>query len=152
MTTSTEWLLSFVIPEEGSSVEEQIAILKRTLSKLNTLHHQVVMEDVSLGMLKYMQSLDSLGKVPQREYILGELTEMELQALLNLVEYATEQLKKQESLRSATRFSRGSVGGPSPIGYAAPKPEPLKYDPKFSLEDFEKSLLEALKDLNKDKK
>lgn len=110
MITNTEWLLSFVIPEVTSSPEEQIATLKRTLSKLDTLPN-ALKEDVSLGMLKYMQSLDSLGMLALKEYILDALTETELEGLLSLVEYAREQLKNQEYKKSATPSS-GLAGLP----------------------------------------
>lgn len=110
MTTSTGWLLSFVIPEVTSSLEEQIATLKRTLSKLNTLPNALKVA-VSSGMLKYMQSLDSLGMLALKEYILDALTETELEGLLSLVEYAREQLKKPESPKSVTRSSVAAVGG-----------------------------------------
>lgn len=111
MITSTEWLLSFVIPEVTSSPEEQIATLKRTLSKLNTLPN-ALKEDVSLGMLKYMQSLDFPERLLQKEYILDALTETELEGLLSLVEYAREQLKNQEYKKSATPSSGGLAGLP----------------------------------------
>lgn len=100
MITNTEWLLSFVIPEVIFFPEEQIATLKRTLSKLDTLPDSGK-DVVSSGMLKYMQSLDSGGMQHLKESILGALTETELEGLLNLVEYATEQLKKQEYKKSA---------------------------------------------------
>lgn len=104
MITSTEWLLSFVIPEVMSSPEEQIATLKRTLSKLDTLPG-ALKGDVSSGMLKYMQSLEYPVGLALKEYILDALTVMELEGLLSLVEYAREQLKKQESPKSATPSS-----------------------------------------------
>lgn len=104
MITSTEWLLSFVIPEVMSSPEEQIATLKRTLSKLDMLPG-ALKGDVSSGMLKYMQSLDLVGKLVLKEYILDALTVMELEGLLSLVEYARERLKKQEYKKSATPSS-----------------------------------------------
>lgn len=104
MITSTEWLLSFVIPEVMSSPEEQIATLKRTLSKLDMLPDSVRVA-VSSGMLKYMQSLDSGGILALKEYILDALTVMELEGLLSLVEYARELLKKQEYRKSATPSS-----------------------------------------------
>lgn len=104
MITSTEWLLSFVIPEVMSSPEEQIATLKRTLSKLDTLPG-ALKGDVSSGMLKYMQSLEYPVGLALKEYILDALTVMELEGLLSLVEYARERLKKQESPKSATPFS-----------------------------------------------
>lgn len=104
MTTSTEWLLSFVIPEVTSSPEEQIATLKRTLSKLDTLPN-ALKEGVFLDMLRYMLSLDSGGMLALKEYILDALTETELEGLLNLVEYAREQLKNQEYKKSATPSS-----------------------------------------------
>ena len=104
MITSTEWLLSFVIPAVVSSVEEQIATLKRTLSKLDMLPDSAK-QAVSSGMLKYMQSLDCPEMESQKEYILDALTVMELEGLLSLVEYAREQLKKQEYKKSATPSS-----------------------------------------------
>jgi len=104
MTTSTEWLLLFVIPEVTSSPEEQIATLKRTLSKLSTLPN-ALKEAVSSGMLRYMQSLDSGGMLALKESILDALTETELEGLLNLVEYARELLKKQRYKKSATPSS-----------------------------------------------
>ena len=110
MITSTEWLLSFVIPEVVSSPEEQIATLKRTLSKLDMLP-DAVKTLVSSGMLKYMQSLDSGGMITLKEYILDALTETELEGLLSLVEYAREQLRKRESPKSVTRSSVAAVGG-----------------------------------------
>ena len=100
MTTSTEWLLSFVIPEVISFPEEQIATLKRTLSKLDTLPDSA-RDVVSSGMLRYMQFLDSGEMLALKEYILDALTETELEGLLSLVEYAREQLKKQEYKKSA---------------------------------------------------
>jgi len=110
MTTSTEWLLLFVIPEVTSSPEEQIATLKRTLSKLSTLPN-ALKEAVSSGMLRYMQSLDSGGMLALKESILDALTETELEGLLSLVEYAREQLKKQEYKKSVTRSSVAAAGG-----------------------------------------
>ena len=104
MTTSTEWLLSFVIPEVTSSPEEQIATLKRTLSKLDMLPG-ALKSDVSSGMLKYMQSLDLRATAFLKEYILDALTVTELEGLLSLVEYAREQLKKQEYKKFATPSS-----------------------------------------------
>ena len=104
MITSTEWLLSFVIPEVVSSVEEQIATLKRTLSKLDMLPDSAK-QAVSSGMLKYMQSLDCPEMESLKEYILDALTVMELEGLLSLVEYAREQLKKPEYKKSATPSS-----------------------------------------------
>jgi len=104
MITSTEWLLSFVIPEVVSSVEEQIATLKRTLSKLDMLPDSAK-QAVSSGMLKYMQSLDCPERESQKEYILDALTVMELEGLLSLVEYAREQLKNLEYKKSATPSS-----------------------------------------------
>lgn len=104
MTTSTEWLLSFVIPGVMSSPEEQIATLKRTLSKLDTLPG-ALKPDVSSGMLKYMQSRDLVEKLAREESILDALTVMELEGLLSLVEYAREQLKKPEYKKSATPSS-----------------------------------------------
>lgn len=104
MITSTEWLLSFVILEVMSSPEVQIATLKRTLSKLDMLP-DALKPGVSSGMLKYMQSLDSGEKLALKEYILDALTETELEGLLNLVEFAREQLKKQEYKKSATPSS-----------------------------------------------
>lgn len=102
MTTSIEWLLLFVIPEVTSSPEEQIVTLKRTLSKLDMLPVEGSMKQiVSSAMLKYMQYLDSPEKAHLKEYILGELTETELEGLLSLVESASEQLRKQESEKSA---------------------------------------------------
>lgn len=108
MTTSTEWLLSFVIPEVTSSPEEQIATLKRTLSKLDTLPN-ALKEGVFLDMLRYMQSLDLVGKLAPKEYILDALTETELEGLLSLVESAREQLKKPEYKKSATPSSGSSL-------------------------------------------
>ena len=104
MIIGIEWLLLFAIPEVTSSLEEQIATLKRTLSKLDTLPY-VLKEAVSLGMLKYMQSLDSGGMLALKEYILDALTETELEGLLSLVEYARKQLRKPESPKSATPSS-----------------------------------------------
>lgn len=104
MITSTEWLLSFVIPEVTSSPEEQIATLKHTLSKLDTLPN-ALKEGVFLDMLRYMQSLDLVGKLALKESILDALTETELEGLLNLVEYARELLRKPESPKSATPSS-----------------------------------------------
>lgn len=104
MITSTEWLLSFVIPEVTSSLEEQIATLKRTLSKLDTLPN-ALKEGVFLDMLRYMQSLDSERMLALKEYILDALTETELEGLLSLVEYARERLKNRESMKSATPSS-----------------------------------------------
>jgi hypothetical protein len=110
MITSTEWLLSFVIPEVVSSPEEQIATLKHTLSKLDMLP-DAAKTLVSSGMLRYMQSLDSRGMLALKEYILDALTETELEGLLSLVGYAREQLRKRESPKSATRSSVAAVGG-----------------------------------------
>lgn len=104
MITSTEWLLSFVIPEVMSSPEEQIATLKHTLSKLSTLP-DALKPDVSSGMLKYTQSLEYPVGLALKEYILDALTVMELEGLLSLVEYAREQLKNQEYKKSATPSS-----------------------------------------------
>jgi len=104
MITSTGWLLSFVIPEVVSSVEEQIATLKRTLSKLDMLPDSAK-QAVSSGMLKYMQSLDCPEMESLKEYILDALTVMELEGLLSLVEYARERLKKSEYKKSATPSS-----------------------------------------------
>ena len=104
MITSTEWLLSFVIPEVMSSPEEQIATLKRTLSKLDMLPGALKL-DVSSGMLKYMQSLEYPVGLALKEYILDALTVMELEGLLSLVEYAREHLKKPEYKKSATPSS-----------------------------------------------
>ena len=104
MITSTEWLLSFVIPGVMSSPEEQIATLKRTLSKLDMLPG-ALKPDVSSGMLKYMQSLEYPVALALKEYILDALTVMELEGLLSLVEYAREQLKKPEYKKSATPSS-----------------------------------------------
>lgn len=117
MITNTEWLLSFVIPEVTSSLEEQIATLKRTLSKLNTLPNALKVA-VSSGMLKYMQSLDSLGMLALKEYILDALTETELEGLLSLVEYARELLRKPESPKSATPSSGLTRLPPEPRGSA----------------------------------
>lgn len=122
MNTSIEWLLSFVIPEETSSLEEQIATLKRTLSKLDTWEAArtdidfKVMSDVSSGMLKYMQSLDSPENQHRKEYILDALTVTELEGLLSLVEHAKEQLETQESVRSAllSRSGKTTYGGIHP--------------------------------------
>lgn len=112
MTPSIEWLLSFVIPEVTSSPEEQIATLKRTLSKLDTLPN-ALKEGVSSGTLRYMQSLDSGRMLALKEYILDALTETELEGLLSLVEYAREQLKKQESTKSVIRSPVVPIGGSS---------------------------------------
>lgn len=143
MITSTEWLLSFVIPEVVSSVEEQIATLKRTLSKLDMLPG-ALKPDVSSGMLKYMQSLDLRATAFLKEYILGALTVMELEGLLSLVEYAREQLKKQEYKKSATPYKPGSIlrgglsAGPTTSG-------------AISTTDYVR-LLKELQKTNKDKK
>ena len=104
MITNTEWLLSFVIPEVIFFPEEQIATLKRTLSKLDMLPN-ALKEGVFLDMLRYMQSLDSGGMLALKEYILDALTETELEGLLSLVEYARKQLRKPESPKSATPSS-----------------------------------------------
>lgn len=151
MTTSIEWLLSFVIPEVMSSPEEQIATLKRTLCKLNMLTEEMRLT-VSSGMLKYMRYLDSPEKAHLKEYILGELTETELEGLLSLVESASEQLKKQESEKSATLrkppYGGSHAGGL--VGY--PGVSGLSPMPKTWAEEITKSitsnskLLEALKD------
>lgn len=109
MITSTEWLLSFVIPEVMSSPEVQIATLKRTLSKLDMLP-DALKPGVSSGMLKYMQSLEYPVGLALKEYILDGLTETELEGLLNLVEFAREQLRKPELPKSATPSSGGSLG------------------------------------------
>lgn len=110
MTTSIEWLQLFVIPEEMSYPEAQIATLKHTLCKLNMLTEEMRLT-VSSGMLKYMRYLDSPEKARLKEYILGELTETELEGLLSLVEYASEQLKKQESKKSAILRKSPPFGG-----------------------------------------
>lgn len=126
MITNTEWLLSFVIPEVASSVGEQIATLRRTLSKLDMLPKSLK-GVVSSGMLKYMRSLDCPEMEPQKESILDALTVTELEGLLSLVEYASEQLKKQESKKSATPSSglaglgSGILGGISVSADAAEK-------------------------------
>lgn len=122
MNTSIEWLLSFVIPEETSSLEEQIAILKRTLSKLSTWEAArtdidfKVMSDVSSGMLKYMQYLDSPENQHRKEYILDALTVTELEGLLSLVGHAKELLETQESVKSAllSRAGKSTYGGMHP--------------------------------------
>lgn len=123
MNTSIEWLLSFVIPEETSSLEEQIATLRRTLSKLDTLPGdeqlwppQGMMNAVSSGMLKYMQSLDSPENQHRKEYILDALTVTELEGLLSLVGHAKEQLETQESAKSALLSSLLSKADKTPAG------------------------------------
>lgn len=137
MTTSIEWLLLFVIPEVTSSPEEQIVTLKRTLSKLGTLNEGTKLA-VSSDMLKYMRYLDSPEKAHLKEYILGELTETELEGLLSLVESASEQLRKQESEKSATlrktihggihpgATAIGGLGSPGP--FTGPVPTKLSKD------------------------
>ena len=152
MTTSIEWLLSFVIPEVMSSPEEQIATLKRTLSKLSLPLGQELTKVVSSGMLKYMRYLDSPEKAHLKEYILGELTETELEGLLSLVESASEQLKKQESEKSAIlrkppyggSHAGGLVGYPGVSGLS-PMPKPWAEEITKSITSNNK-LLEAWKD------
>ena len=151
MTTSIEWLLSFVIPEVMSSPEEQIATLKHTLSKLSTPPGPEAMRAVSSDMLKYMRYLDSPEKAHLKEYILGELTETELEGLLSLVESASEQLKKQESEKSATRSKimragAGISGGAhSGVGGLSPMPKAWAEEITKSISGSNK-LLEAWKD------
>lgn len=142
MTTSIGWLQLFVIPEVMSSPEAQIATLKHTLCRLNMLTEEMKLI-VSSGMLKYMRYLDSPEKAHLKEYILGELTETELEGLLSLVESASEQLKKQESEKSATPYRVGKAT------YGGSYPDPL---PKAWVDEIRKGitgsnkLFEALKD------
>lgn len=153
MITSTEWLLSFVIPEVMSSPEEQIATLKRTLSKLDTLPN-ALKEGVFLDTLRYMQSLDSGGMPALKEYILDALTVMELEGLLSLVEYAREQLKKPEYKKSATP-SKGVGGIPSWMlpGGALSGSMAIDKDAELKFQEMlEKAMLLEKERANKEKK
>jgi hypothetical protein len=100
---NTELVLSLLIPTVASSVEGQILTLKHTLYKLRGLPSWVKI-DVSLGTLKYMQSLESQKTHGLMQSILDGLTETELGVLQNLVEYAKRRLENLEYEKSITLF------------------------------------------------
>ncbi len=96
---NTELVLSLLIPEVASSVEAQILTLKHTLFKLSGLP-KWAKQDVSLGTLKYMHSLESQKIHGLMQSILDGLTETELEQLQDLVEYANELSKSLEFEKS----------------------------------------------------
>ena len=100
---NTELVLSLLIPEVASSVEAQILTLKHTLFKLSGLP-KWAKQDVSLGTLKYMHSLESQRTPDLMQSILDGLTETELEQLQDLVEYANELLKNRELEKYITLF------------------------------------------------
>lgn len=105
---NTELVLSLLIPTVASSVEGQILTLKHTLFKLSGLP-KWAKEDVSLGTLKYMHSLESQKIHGLMQSILDGLTETELEQLQNLVEYAKE-LSKSLEYEKSTTHSKEAVG------------------------------------------
>ena len=98
---NTELVLSLLIPEVASSVEAQILTLKHTLFKLSGLP-KWAKQDVSIGTLKYMRSLESQKIHGLMQSILDGLTETELVQLQDLVESAKELLKSLEYEKSTT--------------------------------------------------
>ena len=106
---NTELALSLLIPEVASSVEAQILTLKHTLFKLSGLP-KWAKQDVSLGTLKYMHSLESQKTHGLMQSILDGLTETELEQLQDLVEYARGLLKSRGLEKYTTPFK-----GPSPF-------------------------------------
>jgi hypothetical protein len=98
---NTELALSLLIPTVASSVEEQILTLKHTLCKHTGLPTWAK-RDASLGMLRYMQSLESQKRHGLMQSILDGLTETELEELQDLVEYAKELSKSLEYAKSTT--------------------------------------------------